>query len=337
MGALASGFSFRDSRSTGQPDRSPARAIKARHTGTRRNIVAFACVKQFDMVPGKIPRRDRGPATVSRNGLRMSRTTVILLFLALLLLAVGLHNQIGRAFPAWIFRAKTSQPSGTASSPPLGRVLWSADMETGDLSQWSVPDAPGGRNQGGGVFNSGFATASVDTVSFAHSGLHAAKLFVNALDTGDLPTSGTRLFRWLEPERYSELYYRVWFYFPQRYTPNGNPPWWNISQWKSKRASTNDPFLALNVGNRPDGAMYFYLYDKNASHSHGQSIKPGPIEVPKPSKHTAPLPCPQEIRTLDTATQSLHNHPSLSHVLYHAIQKFLAGPSRPLGFTNRLP
>jgi len=49
------------------------------------------------------------------------------------------------------------------------------------------------------------------------------------------------------------------------------------------------------------------------------------------------MPCPQEIRTLDTATQSLHNHPSLSQVLYHAIQKFLAGPSRPLGFTNRLP
>src|SRR5256886_17005305 len=127
--------------------------------------------------------------------------TVFLFFLPLLLLAVALHTQMGGAFPAGFFRPKTPHPPATPSPPPLGRVLWSADMETGDLSQWSVPDAPGGRNQGGGVFNSGFATASVDTVSFAHSGLHAAKLFVNALDTGDLPTSGTRLFRWLEPER----------------------------------------------------------------------------------------------------------------------------------------
>src|SRR5207248_10963164 len=97
MGALASGFSFRDSRSTGQPDRSPARAIKARHTGTRRNRVAFACVKQCDIGPGKLPRRDRGPANVSKNGLRMSRTTVILLLLALLFLAVGLQHQLGQA------------------------------------------------------------------------------------------------------------------------------------------------------------------------------------------------------------------------------------------------
>jgi len=199
----------------------------------------------------------------------MSRTKPLLLSIALLILAASLRNEFGRAFPIRILRSKTSEPSPITRS---GRALWSADMETGDLSQWSVPDVPGGANAGGGVFNSGFATASVDSVGLAHSGLHAAKLFANTLNTGEFPTSGTRLFRWLEPEKYPELYYRVWFYFPQRFVPNGNPPWWNVFQWKSKRADTSDPFVALNIGNRPDGAMYFYLYDKNAKQSYGQSV-----------------------------------------------------------------
>lgn len=35
----------------------------------------------------------------------------------------------------------------------------------------------------------------------------------------------------------------------------------------------NDPFMTLNVGNRSDVAMYFYLCDKSTNNSHGQSIK----------------------------------------------------------------
>jgi hypothetical protein len=202
----------------------------------------------------------------------MSRTKLMLFSIGLLVLAAGFHNVIGRALPAEFFHFNSSE-SAYSTLPHPGKVVWSADMETGDLSQWSVPDLPGGPNTGGGVFNSGLSMAGVDAVGLAHSGLHAAKLFINTQSTGELPTSGARLFRWLEPERYPELYYRVWFYFPQRYVPNGNPPWWNVFQWKSKHADVNDPFISLNVGNRPDGAMYFYLYDKNAQKSYGQSIK----------------------------------------------------------------
>lgn len=204
----------------------------------------------------------------------MSRSKLMLLVIGLLVLAAGFRNEIGRALPADLFHFTSSTSSATSSVlPHPGKIIWSADMETGDLSQWSVPDVPGGPNSGGGVFNSGLATARVDEVGLAHSGLHAAKLFINTQSTGELPTSGTRLFRWLEPEKHPELYYRVWFYFPQRYVPNGNPPWWNVFQWKSKRSDVSDPFIALNVGNRSDGAMYFYLYDKNAQKSYGQSIK----------------------------------------------------------------
>lgn len=204
----------------------------------------------------------------------MSRSKLMLLFLGLLVLAVGFRAVIGRILPTDFFHFNSSEPSATSSAPSNpGTVIWSADMETGDLSQWSVPDVPGGPNAGGGVFNSGLARASVDEVGLAHRGLHAAKLFINTQSSGDLPTSGTRLFRWLEPEKYPELYYRVWFYFPQRYVPNGKPAWWNVFQWKSKRAVVSDPFFALNVGNRSDGAMYFYLYDSNAKNSYGQAGK----------------------------------------------------------------
>src|SRR5207244_6509900 len=98
-------------------------------------------------------------------------------------------------------------PASASDSPRSGSVLWSADMETGDLSQWSRPDVPGGPNVGGGVFDSGTATATVDVASPAHSGIHSAKLDINTLNPAEISTSGVRLFRWLEPESQPELHY----------------------------------------------------------------------------------------------------------------------------------
>jgi len=146
-------------------------------------------------------------------------------------------------------------------------------METGDLSEWSRPDVPGGPNIGGGVFDSGTSAASVDTLLRAHRGTHSAKLFINTLHPPGTPTSGVRLFRWLEPQTHSELYYRVWYYFPRRYTPNASPPWWNVFQWKSKRGGTSDPIFSLDIGNRRDGSMYFYLYSPNSKESYSQAFK----------------------------------------------------------------
>ena len=204
-------------------------------------------------------------------------TSLLVMGFALTAVALCFRFELGTAFPVSILRTihhkfvtGTISPSG---SRPSGSVLWSADMETGDLSQWSRPDIPGGPNAGGGVFDSGTAIASVDVVSLAHSGIHSAKLFINTLSSPGIATSGARLFRWLEPESHSELYYSAWYFFPQRYIPNGNPPWWNVFQWKSKRRDTSDPFFALNVGTRADGSMFFYLYNQNSKTSYSQAIK----------------------------------------------------------------
>src|SRR6266481_5681362 len=124
----------------------------------------------------------------------------IFLSLALLTLGIGFHNRIGKGFQESNSLKETrARLFGSASlAPPRSgtTVLWSADMETGDLSQWTLPDVTGGPNCGGGVFNSGVATASVDTVTLAHGGLYSAKLFVDARENSELATSGTRLFRW---------------------------------------------------------------------------------------------------------------------------------------------
>lgn len=194
----------------------------------------------------------------------------------LLALGIGLRGQLGKAVRA-SGRVLDHWLDSAASVPqaPRSAVLWSADMETGDLSQWSLPDLPGGPNSGGGVFNSGISAATVDAVIPAHSGMYSAKLFIEARGRSDLPTSGARVFRWREPQEHSELFYSVWYYFPRRYQPNGNPSWWNIFQWKSKHygASVSDPFFTLNVGNRPDGSMYLYLYDQKAMRTITQTLK----------------------------------------------------------------
>jgi len=125
--------------------------------------------------------------------------------------------------------------------------VWSADHETGDLSQWYVGD-------GGGEFNSGRAEASASQ-DVAHSGRYSAKL---TIETPSVPmTSGVRLFRWRESHALTEACYSAWFYFPRRYNA---PIWWNIFAFKSRTGnSTNDAFWSLEIGNRLQGPMFAYL------------------------------------------------------------------------------
>ena len=131
--------------------------------------------------------------------------------------------------------------------PTCGKVVWSADHETGDLSQWHV-------DSGGGEFNSG-ASASSASEDVAHGGRYSAKATINTPNGPD--ESAVRLFRWNESRAHAEAHYSAWFYFPQRYTV---PGWWNILSFKSRNGTaTNDPFWSLQVSNRPGGTMYVFL------------------------------------------------------------------------------
>jgi Polysaccharide lyase len=142
-----------------------------------------------------------------------------------------------------------------------GDVLWSADQETGDLSQWDA-------DQQGGVFNTGTGTASATTV-VAHTGRYSIRLAIR--NARGIPQAA-RIFRWdTSAKPNTEAYYSAWYYFPQRYHP---AVWWNIFQFKSEpeNAAQSEPTWSLNVGNRRSGRMYLYLWDAINRRSYNQTI-----------------------------------------------------------------
>ena len=159
--------------------------------------------------------------------------------------------------------ASHQKTAAVSAASHVATVLWSADLETGDLSQWYDPGASA-RSRGGGSFNSGIAE-TVPSQDFAHSGKWSLKATIT---TPYVPTSGARMFRWRESqdERYyaSGLYYSAWFLFPKLYTLTANPHrgrFWNIFQFKSKTSSRIDPVWFLDVANRAStGAMYLTLH-----------------------------------------------------------------------------
>ena len=158
-------------------------------------------------------------------------------------------------------------------------VLWKADHETGNLLQWDQPFNDPNTN-GGGQFNSpgkdeGF-WASAASRDEARSGDYSAKLqLFDVQKATDTATPGIRLFRYAETRSQEELYYSVWYYLPERYEVD---QWWNVLQFKSSTDDgRNDPFFILNVGNRDNGDMYFYLYNRPQQRSYPQNLRDIPV------------------------------------------------------------
>ncbi len=147
-------------------------------------------------------------------------------------------------------------------------MIWSADTETGNLDQWTQGQ------YGEAVFNSGTGSVAVSN-DVAHSGTSSLKMTISGANGA---TQAARIFRWNDPNGNAlpdSAYYSVWYYFPQNYTP---AQWWNVLQFKSKSSSGSvDPMWVLNVGNRSNGNMYFYLWD--AMHRTSYSAA-SPVDLP---------------------------------------------------------
>ncbi|MFB3814488.1 MAG: heparin lyase I family protein [Terriglobales bacterium] len=162
--------------------------------------------------------------------------------------------------------------SMTPTQQPARGALWSADHETGDLSQWYSPALAATGAHGGGIYNSGAGVAAPSR-DFAHSGSWSARLTIN---TPDKPTSGTRLFRWRESHAHPDLYYDVWLYFPSNYVA---PSFWNVMQWKSLRAghADSDPFFFVNIRSRADRSMEFNLFNWQTKRNYYQQLATLPV------------------------------------------------------------
>lgn len=129
--------------------------------------------------------------------------------------------------------------------PAHAAVLWSADMENGNLTKWS-------ENYGGGEYNSGVFTSGASR-DFAHTGSYSAKTTITT------PTaSGVRYFRWAESRANRGAYYSAWFYIPQDYVLTADPhvgQFWMLMQFKSTipDRSRNDPLWGFYADRDSDG------------------------------------------------------------------------------------
>lgn len=126
-----------------------------------------------------------------------------------------------------------------------GSVLWQADMETGDLSQWRIGAARGAQVE----WDSGRCYRPPNGVSTeqAHSGRYAMQMTIDSRQD-----AGCRSFRRPEVASGRALYYSAWYYFPVRVQVG---VFWNIFQFKASA----ERVWSLRVGNLPDGTMTLFL------------------------------------------------------------------------------
>ncbi|MCC6456103.1 MAG: hypothetical protein IT328_14205 [Caldilineaceae bacterium] len=131
-------------------------------------------------------------------------------------------------------------------------ILWGADMETGDMSQWAI-----------GV--SQLSTITADTrictrpengvsTEQAHSGSYSIKMIIETTET-----SACRNYRKPEPESGLPLCYGAWYYIPEKTTVGH---FWNVFQFKSKVNDGSPPsvFWKVDLRSAANGDLYAVLY-----------------------------------------------------------------------------
>lgn len=141
-----------------------------------------------------------------------------------------------------------------ACSPRIelgSEILWSAQHETGDLSEWTE------NGEGGSAANPPTTTVTA-TTEFAHGGTHSVKLTNAAV--GDYDTSRV----WRVASYPAEAYYSAWYYVPQAYAAT---PDWTIMQFRAP--SSQDPsvislLLDVDLRSLPGGEMILSIYDHRA-------------------------------------------------------------------------
>lgn len=166
--------------------------------------------------------------------------------------------------------AALSPLSSSGAELPPG-ILWSADHESGSLfAEWQQ------------VWISGQADATIRLSESDPRNFSVALTISNA--DGRSPEPGVRLAKVATPHTPTSLptsaYYSVWYYFPEVVSA---PQWWNVLQWKRAwqvgRIRGSDPVYTINIGNRPDGAMYFYLYTHVGDDGGYNTAGVGPIAL----------------------------------------------------------
>lgn len=156
-------------------------------------------------------------------------------------------------------------------------LIWTADQETGDLSQWSAPNGIGGVSP---------VNASVEvTTEQAHTGLYSIKLTnvtsATALTGDPNAPGGEGVYR--EQEFPTEAYYSAWYYLPQYYQTITS---WAILKFKSPLSgSVGDggiigefsELIDLRLESQPSQTMTVVLFDHRPQYLRSPLPDPPPI------------------------------------------------------------
>jgi hypothetical protein len=144
--------------------------------------------------------------------------------------------------------AKSEQPeigeSVPERTPRSNAIVWQADFETRDLSQWNMGESRGDPKADSGLC---FRPNNGVTDEQAHSGSYSMKMVINTL----FP-AGCRQFRKPEPQSGESYYYSAWFYIPERVQVG---VFWNLFQFKANLNGKSGLFWKLDVRNNETGDM----------------------------------------------------------------------------------
>jgi hypothetical protein len=144
--------------------------------------------------------------------------------------------------------AATLALSGCNARLNLGSgILWSAQHETGDLSEWMASGRGGGEAQTPD-------TALAISTDYAHSGRYSVKLTNGAVSTYE----DTHL--WREDDYPVEAYYSAWFYLPRTYQTTAD---WSIIEFQvpTVEAGVVGQLLDVDLRSLPTGDLILSLYD----------------------------------------------------------------------------
>ncbi len=145
------------------------------------------------------------------------------------------------------------------AAPAPAAVVWSAGMETGDISEWGAHSSQ----------DTGACDRSV-TTERAHSGTRSLKL---TIDTSD-GVAACRQHRNKEAVSGNTYYYSAWYYFPAVFFPVKEQ--YNVFQFKSHGTTypSGQPFWSIEATQSP---LTFALNWKGGDVSNTDGIR-GPYE-----------------------------------------------------------
>lgn len=153
-------------------------------------------------------------------------------------------------------------------------ILWQADHEKGDLSDWQPTDC---KYPGGGVLNTQEdAVTAVATTRESHSGRYSAEATITGAIRAQHGNRAVRLMRWTDKpwdkggrQLPKSAYYSTWMFFPTTYNSNKYPPWdpgdggwWNVFQFKANDDNdVSQSVWTLNIYHDDKSQMmHFGLY-----------------------------------------------------------------------------